>query len=121
MKIVTVDKRLMCNHRVEWKYYHAHDTIGNVKKSIGICAFCGCDIKKSEIEKLKKLIKDGSRVSFYCGKPHCLRLKIKANFKDGWTVKKKQDRKRNASANKPNARAKRRKKPKPKPKKPKKT
>ena len=44
-KEVTADKRLTCNHRVDWKYYHTHDTAGNVKKFIGICAFCGCELK----------------------------------------------------------------------------
>ena len=120
-KVVTAEKRLTCNHRVKWQYYHAHESIGNESNPIGICSFCGCELNTSDTEELKKLIKDGSRVSPSCGKPHCLRMNPKANFKDGWTVKKKQDRKRNASANKPNARAKRRKKPKPKTKKPKKT
>ena len=27
MKVVTADKRLTCNRRVEWQYYHAHDTV----------------------------------------------------------------------------------------------
>ena len=58
--------------------------------------------QKSEIEELKNLIKDGSRVSPYCGKPHCLPLNPKANSNDSWTVKKKQERKRKASGAKLN-------------------
>ena len=51
-KVVTADKRLTCSHRVEWQYYHAHDTVGNVNKTFGICAFCGCELKNAEIEQL---------------------------------------------------------------------
>ena len=105
-KVVTADKRLTCNHRVEWQYYHAHDTVGNVNKTFGICAFCGCELKNAEIELLQSLIKDGSKVSPCCGKTHCPRLKPKANFKDGWTVKKKQERKRKASGARPNSKVK---------------
>ena len=119
MKVVVVDKRLTCNHRVEWQYYHAHKTIGNENNPIGICSFCACELQTSETEELKEHIKDLSRVSPSCGKTHCLRLNPKANFKDGWTVKKKQSHKRKVSANKPSSQAKKRKKSKPKPKKPK--
>ena len=55
---------------------------------------------------MKNLIKDGSRVSPYCGKPHCLPLNPKANSNDGWTVKKKQERKRKASGAKLNPKVK---------------
>ena len=98
----------------EWQYYHAHDTIGNVNTTFGICAFCGCELKNAEIEQLQNLIKDGSKVSPSCGKPHCLRLNPKANFKDGWTVKKKQQRKRKASASAAKPKAKKKKIEKPK-------
>ena len=87
-------------------YYHVHDTVRNVNKTFGICAFCGCELKNAEIELLQSLIKDGSKVSPCCGKAHCLRLNPKANFKDGWTVKNNQERKRKASGASPNSKVK---------------
>ena len=53
---------------------------------------------------MKNLVtgKDGSRVSPYCGKPHCLPLNPKANSNNDWTVEKKQERKRKASGAKLN-------------------
>ena len=44
--------------------------------------------------RLKELLTKGDRVHPNCGKQSCLKLNPKANFKDGWTVKKKQQRKR---------------------------
>ena len=84
--------------------------------SKNICAFCGCALQPSQTEKLKELLTKGDRVHPNCGKQSCLKLHPKANVKDGWTVKKKQQRKRRGLDQKKPAKRRKKAKSKPRPK-----
>ena len=87
-KVVAVDRRNTCCHRVESLYYTHVNSSAKSEDPLGICAFCGCALQPSQTEKLKELLTKGDRVHPNCGKQSCLKLNPKANFKDGWTVKK---------------------------------
>ena len=120
-KIVTVDRRLACGQSVEWQYYSAKKVHGAENNTLGICAFCGCTLVDSLTKQLQTLLTQGDKVLPNCGKATCLQSNPKANFKDGWTVTKKRERKRIRRPDLDSADAKKKKVKlnKPKPKKPK--
>ena len=115
-KAVTVDRRRACGQSVEWQYYTANEKIGKEENPLGICAFCGCNLKQSLTKNMQTLLAQGDKVQPNCGKASCLQLNTKANFKDGWTVTKKRKRKRNLDSDLPKGK---KRKSKPKPRKPK--
>ena len=87
-KAVTVDRRRSCGQSVEWQYYTANEKIGKEEHPLGICAFCGCNLKQSLTKNMQTLLAQGDKVQPNCGKASCLQLNPKANFKDGWTITK---------------------------------
>ena len=79
---MTADKRLTRNRRVEWQYYHENDTIENVKSLLEYALFVIVKSKNQQYSRgIEKVIKDGSTVNPYCGKPHCLQFNPRANLK----------------------------------------
>ena len=101
-KAVTVDRRRSCGQSVEWQYYTANEKIGKEEHPLGICAFCGCNLKQSLTKNMQTLLAQGDKVQPNCGKASCLQLNPKANFKDGWTVTKtKSKRKSNLDSDLP--------------------
>ena len=120
-KIVTVDRRLACGQSVEWQYYSAKKVHGAENNTSGICAFSDCTLVDSLPNQLQTLLAQGDKVLPKCGKATCLQSNPKANFKDGWTVTKKRERKRIRRPDLDSADAKKKKVKlnKPKPKKPK--
>ena len=93
-KKVTIDRRLVCGQRLEWQYYLAKKAHGAENNPLGICAFCGCTLTDSLTNQLRAWLAQGDKVLPNCGKATCLQSNPKANFKDGWTVTKKRQRKR---------------------------
>ena len=96
-KLYTVDRRKSCSDPVEKVYYQYAIKEGCTKTPLGICAFCAAQLSTSQIQKLKTLINQGDKVLPNCGKQACLKMNPKSNYDNGWTVQKKQVRKRKAA------------------------
>ena len=78
------------------KKYTTSMRIKSSKTPVAICAFCAGQLCTTQIQKLKTLLNQGDKVLPNCGKQACLKLNPKANYDNGWTVTKKQVRKRRA-------------------------
>ena len=94
-KNITVDRRLDCSKPISFVFYDSDNPLESSQEAI--CAFCAIPLKASSISELENLIKNPKmRVIPSCESGSCLSLNPKANYKNGWTVKEKQTRKRRA-------------------------